>query len=61
MRESGTGVTLLRVAQLITFLIIPFATITSAGGLFIPDLYRDAPGVLPAIGRSGMRAGTPRG
>ena len=49
MRESGTSVPPSRVAQLLTLLIIPLAVIASAGGLFIPDLYRDPPGVLPAI------------
>lgn len=48
MRESGDGLSL-GLAQRLTLLIIPLAAITSAGGLLIPDLYRDAPGVLPAI------------
>jgi hypothetical protein len=48
MRESGDAARF-RLAHLLTLLIIPLAALASAGGLFIPDLYRDAPGVLPAI------------
>ena len=39
----------LRVAQLLTAMIVPLALVASAGGLFIGSLYRDPASVLPAI------------
>ena len=39
----------LRVAQLLTAMIVPLALVASAGGLFINSLYRDPASVLPAI------------
>lgn len=38
-----------RVARLLTTIIVPLAFIASAGGLLIHNLYRDAPEVIPAM------------
>jgi hypothetical protein len=49
MQTITTRIPNLRVAQLLTAMIVLLALIASAGGLFINSLYRDPASVLPAI------------
>lgn len=48
-RVERTVSTSLRIAYLLTAIIIPLAFIASLGGLFIPGLYRDTPQIVPTM------------
>jgi len=49
MKTKPTTSPNLRVAQTLTALIVLLATVASAGGLLIPDLYRDPAAMKPVL------------
>lgn len=49
VRTRPTSSPALRVARLLTAVIVPLAAVASAGGLFIPGLYRDPAAIVPVM------------